>query len=404
MRILHVLPTYLPAVRYGGPIFAVHSLCRALVSRGHEIEVYTTNLDGPNSIPGSSEATVNLDGVLVRYFASNFLRRLSWAPSLAHALRENIDKFDVVHIHTVFLWPTWAAARAAKRALVPYLISPRGMLIKELVARRNRFIKSAWLNLIERSNLEQAAAVHVTSELEGKELSRFEWQLPKVVCIPNGVEAPESTNKAMLTRDIEKLIDGSPYILFLGRLSWKKGLDRLLNAFALTSYPKLVIAGTDDEGLVPKLSQMVHDLKIGDRVHFIPRTLLGADKEHLFAAAQMFILPSYSENFGNTVLEAMRRGLPVIVTPEVGAAEIVRESQAGIVVNGDPQSLSGAIEQLTKDAAAAREMGQTGKRFVSKFYGWPVVAEQMETLYESLTVPKVVNSKNIVDHQHEWSR
>jgi glycosyltransferase involved in cell wall biosynthesis len=114
---------------------------------------------------------------------------------------------------------------------------------------------------------------------------------------------------------------------------------------------------------------------------------LDADKEHLFAAAQVFILPSYSENFGNTVLEAMRRGLPVIVTPEVGAAEIVLESQAGIVANGDPRSLSHAISQLTDNAAVAREMGQTGERFVSKNYGWPVIAEQMERLYESLRNP-----------------
>jgi hypothetical protein len=105
---------------------------------------------------------------------------------------------------------------------VPYLISPRGMLVKELIARRNRFIKSAWLKLIERSNLEQAAVIHVTSELEAKELSRFEWQLPKVVSVSNGVEDPETTSRAMLSKDVEKLVDGPPYVLFLGRLSWKR--------------------------------------------------------------------------------------------------------------------------------------------------------------------------------------
>ena len=357
MRILHVVPTYLPAVRYGGPIFAVHSLCRALVSRGHEVEVYTTNVDGPNNIPGSSGATVNLDGVLVRYFACNFLRRLYWAPSLAQALREKIGGFDVAHLHSVYLWPTWVAARTARRAQVPYLVSPRGMLVKELIARRNRFIKSAWLKLIERSNLEQAAVIHVTSELEAKELSRFEWQLPKVVSVCNGVADPETTSRAMISKDVEKLVDGPPYVLFLGRLSWKKGLDRLLNAFALTNHAKLVIAGNDEEGLVPRLLQMVDDLKIAGRVHFLSRTILGADKEQLFAAAQVFILPSYSENFGNTVLEAMRRGLPVIVTPEVGAAEIVLKSQAGIVADGDPHSLSRAISQLTDNAVAARQNG-----------------------------------------------
>lgn len=385
MRILHVTPSYLPAVRYGGPIFAVHSLCRALVSRGHEVEVYTTNIDGPNNIPGVSGATVNLDGVLVRYFSSNFLRRLFWAPSLAQALRETIDKIDVVHTHSVYLWPTWAAARTARKAHVPYLISPRGMLVKELIARRNRFIKTAWLSLIERSNLEQAAAIHVTSELEAQELSQFHWHLPRVVTVSNGVDDPETNSNATLSRDIQATVNGPPYILFFGRLSWKKGLDRLLNAFALTIQGKVVIAGTDDEGLIPGLSQIVQNLKISNRVQFIPRTILGADKEKLFAAARLFILPSYSENFGNTVLEAMRRSLPVIVTPEVGAAEIVKRADGGIVVQGDPEQLSGAINLLSDDAGLAAAMGKAGQRYVLEHYGWSQIAAQMEHLYESLS-------------------
>jgi glycosyltransferase involved in cell wall biosynthesis len=395
MRILHVLPTYLPAVRYGGPVFAVHSLCRALVSRGHEIEVYTTNLDGSNNIPGISGATVKLDGVQVRYFSSNFLRRLSWAPSLAHALSEKVDSFDLVHIHSVFLWPTWAAARAARKVGVPYIISPRGMLIKELIARRNRLIKSAWLNLIEKTNLEQAAAIHVTSELEAEELSHFEWQLPKVVTISNGVDDPNSDNSANHSADVKELVNGAPYILFLGRLSWKKGLDRLLRAFALTSHGKLVIAGTDDENMIPNLSQIVQNLQIRDRVYFLPRTIVDCDKEKLFAAAQVFVLPSYSENFGNTVLEAMRRGLPVVVTPEVGAAEIVVKSHAGIVANGDPQALSQAISRLTENVAYARSMGQAGQRYVLEYYRWPTIAAQMESLYESLRFPRAMTNKNL---------
>jgi glycosyltransferase involved in cell wall biosynthesis len=188
MRILHVVPTYLPAVRYGGPIFAVHGLCRALASRGHDIEVVTTNIDGS----GKSEVPVGvpvwLDGVQVRYFSSNFLRRLSWAPSLARALKLEVSRFDVVHLHSVFVWPTWAAARLAKVANVPYLISPRGMLVKDLVRRRSRFVKAAWMTLIEKSNVERASGIHVTSELEAQELKRFKWQLPRVTMIPNGVE------------------------------------------------------------------------------------------------------------------------------------------------------------------------------------------------------------------------
>ena len=145
MRILHVIPSYLPAVRYGGPIFATHGLCKALAARGHEVQVFTTNVDGPGNSPVPVGLTVNLEGVQVRYFPCPLFRRLYWAPALGRALENEIDKFDVVHLHSVFLWPTWAAARAACKAGVPYVLSPRGMLVKELIRRRSRLAKSAWI-------------------------------------------------------------------------------------------------------------------------------------------------------------------------------------------------------------------------------------------------------------------
>src|ERR1035437_10210082 len=151
MRILHVVPTYFPAVRYGGPIFAVHGLCRALVARGHKVGVFTTNGDGAGKSAVPVGVPVTLDGVQVRYFSSDFLKRIYWAPSLARALRWEIGGFNLVYIHSVFLWPTWAAARLARKAHVPYLISPRGMLVKGLIERQSRFAKTAWINLIERS-------------------------------------------------------------------------------------------------------------------------------------------------------------------------------------------------------------------------------------------------------------
>jgi glycosyltransferase involved in cell wall biosynthesis len=387
MRILHVVPTYLPAVRYGGPIFAIHSLCRALVSRGHKVEVFTTNINGPENSAVPVGVPVTLDGIDVRYFSSGLLRRLSWAPSLKKALRREISGFDLVHLHSVFLWPTWAAARLARRSHVPYLISPRGMLVKELIERRSNLAKTAWINLIEKSNLEGASAIHVTSELERTELMRFKWRLPRIAMVPNGVDELESTAGGELSRDVLDAILDQPLVLFLGRISWKKGLDRLLKAFALTSVGKLAIVGTDDEGLVPQMQRLAEALQISDRIRFLPRTMLGCDKEQMFAAASLFVLPSYSENFGNTVLEAMRRGVPVVVTPEVGAAEIVRKAQGGIVAQGEPEQLSAAINRLIHDPTLARNLGEGGRRFVLEHYTWARVAAQMEELYESVRHP-----------------
>ena len=384
MRILHVVPTYLPAVRYGGPIFAVHGLCSALAARGHHVEVFTTSVDGPNDSAVSLGTPVVVDGVHVRYFKSSTLRRLFWSPEMGRALQRDIAGFAIVHLHSVFLWPTWAAARSARAAHVPYVMSPRGMLVKDLIKKRSKIAKSAWIRLIEKRNLERAAAIHVTSEVEAEELRRFPWRLSRVEIIPNGVDQLTVSRSAKPALDVEVIAGKQPMVLFLGRISWKKGLDRLLIALARTQLPRLAIVGPDDEGIVPHLKQLACDLDVKDRVHFLPRTVLGVDKEYLYRAAQLFVLPSHSENFGNTVLEAMQHGLPVIVTPEVGAARIVQDAKGGLVVHADAVPLSEAIQQLTEDHSLARSMGEAGRRHVAEHFGWARVSATMEALYASL--------------------
>jgi glycosyltransferase involved in cell wall biosynthesis len=385
MRILHVVPSYFPAVRYGGPIFAVHGLCRALAAQGHHVEVFTTSINGPDNSSVPIGVPVLLDGVHVMYFTSKVLRRLFWSPSLGRALRADIGSFSVVHLHSVFLWPTWAAAQLAKRAKVPYLISPHGMLVKELIARRSRLAKSVWIKFIEKNNLENASVIHVTSQLEAEELCRFGWRLPPLVTIPNGVDEIKQVRKCEISADVAQVAAQQPLVLFLGRISWKKGLDRLLNAVAVSKAAKLAIVGPDDENMLPQLTRAVEELQMGDRVTILPRTVLGADKDHLYASAKLFVLSSYSENFGMTVLEAMQHGVPVITTPEVGAAKIVLEAKAGFVVPGGPESLGGAIQQMIENVPLAQAMGEAGQRHVTDRYGWACIAEQMENVYTSLT-------------------
>jgi glycosyltransferase involved in cell wall biosynthesis len=385
MRILHVVPTYLPATRYGGPIVAVHSLCRALAARGHAVEVFTTSIDGPLDTAVPYDRPVMLDGVKVRYFASRRLRRLSYAPSLMQSLHDEISGADVVHLHSAFLWPTWRAARLSHKRRIPYVMSPRGMLVKKLIASRNRLIKSVWIALIERSNLERASAIHATSAIEAEEIRKFGWRLPRIAVVPNGVDAIEQeARQDAPAADIAALAGQQPLVLFFGRLAQVKGLDRLLRAFVHTRRGTLAIVGNDYEGLATSLSEMARQLKINDRVRIVPRTITDAEKECMFAAARVFVLPSYSESFGNVVLEAMQRRLPVIVTPEVGAAEVVKESGGGLVAGGDAQSLGAAIDRLTEDAAKSSAMGEAGRRHVSERYGWSSVAARMEALYGEL--------------------
>ncbi|HSK77900.1 MAG TPA: glycosyltransferase [Thermoanaerobaculia bacterium] len=368
MKILHVVPTYLPAWRHGGPILAVHGLCRALAERGHGVAVCTTDVHGDGRLDVPLGKPVDRDGVAVRYFPVR-LARPYWSPALGAAVAESVAGFDLVHLHSVFLWPTSAAARAAERAGVPFVVSPRGMLVPELMTGRGRWRKAAWMFLAERRTLERAAALHATSDLEAREAARLDLPLPPVFVVPNGVDLAEAPPG-----------EREPFLLFLGRVSWKKGLDRLIPALAHVPGATLRIAGNDEEGLRPQLERLAHTAGVASRVAFLG-PVEGDEKATLLGRAAVLVLPSYSENFGNVVLEAMAAGCPVAVTPEVGLAETVRETGAGIVVDGDPARLGAALAALLADRGRREEMGCRGAEAARERFGWGAVARRMEELY-----------------------
>jgi len=384
LRLLHVTPTYLPALRYGGPIRTVHALCRALAALGHDVHVFTTNVDGPDDSAVPLASPVDLEGVKVTYFPSRLLRRLYWSPSMGRALSREVAGFDAVHLHAVYLWPIWAGARAARAQRVPYVISPRGMLVPELMRRKSRWAKAAWVALIERANLESAAAIHATSAVEAGHIAGFGWRLPPIVTIPHGVDDPPAPSGAALSPDVAAAVEGGRPVLAFGRISWEKGLDRLLAALPLAPTARLVIAGDDADGHAAFLATEARRFGVADRVTILARHVDGADKEALFAAARVFAMTSLSENFGLAAFEAMRRGVPVLTTADVGMSEIVRDAGAGLVVEPAPAAIAEGLNALLVDAARSRAMGETGRALVVEQYGWPMIARRMEALYRSL--------------------
>jgi glycosyltransferase involved in cell wall biosynthesis len=382
LRLLHVVPTYLPAVRYGGPIQSVHALCRALAAQGHVTDVFTTNVDGPGDSDVPLERPVDLEGVQVTYFPSRRMRRLYWSPPMRRALFSRVADYDLVHVHAIYLWPTWTAARAARVRNVPYIVSPRGMLVPQLIQRKNRWIKQAWIRLIEKPNLERAAAVHTTSDIEAHHLGGFGWSLPKVVTIPHGVDDPPAVADVMVSPDIAAAIAGAPAVLAFGRISWEKGLDRLIAALPLVPMARVIIAGGDG-GQANALTGQARALGIADRVTVIPRHVAGADKEALFASAAAFAMTSLSENFGLAAFEAMRRGVPVLATPDVGMSEIVARARAGVIIEPSPEGIARGLETLLQDRDAGRAMGERGRELVIAEYGWNAVAARMTEVYRA---------------------
>jgi len=379
-----VVPTYLPAWRHGGPILAVHGLCKALAMRGHEVTVLTTHVHGDGTLDVPLAEPVEIDGVEVRYFPVLPPRRLYASPALGRAARDLAGSCDAVHLHSVFLGPTTAAARAAERADVPYVLSPRGMLVPAMLRARGRWRKHAWMLLAERRTIERASALHATSDLEAEEMAGLGLPLPPVCVIPNGVDPePWDGEAAALSPAVWSLLDGPPFLLFLGRLSWKKGLDRLIPALARAPEAVLAVAGNDEEEIRPELERLAREAGVAARPVFLG-PVHGPDKAALLHRTAALVLPSRSENFGNVVLEAWAAGRPVVVTPGVGLAGTVRETGGGIVAAGTPEDLGEAVRDLLAQPRTADQMGARGAEAVRERFDWAAVARDMERVYEGL--------------------
>jgi glycosyltransferase involved in cell wall biosynthesis len=240
------------------------------------------------------------------------------------------------------------------------------MLVRDLIRQKSRIVKTLWLRLLERRGFAGAAAIHFTARLEWDEAKRVGLPLPSPFVIPNGIDVPP---RLAVPRD-------SRTLLFLGRVSWKKGLDRVIEALPSLPGVRFVVAGNDEEALTPRLRALADRLGVGDRVDFTG-PVYGAAKEELLARATLFVLMSTSENFGNAVLEALAAETPVVLSAGVGVAEEVVAAGAGAI------GLD-AIGPLLADPARLAEMGRNGRNLVESRFAWPRVAQEMEEAYAAI--------------------
>jgi glycosyltransferase involved in cell wall biosynthesis len=247
------------------------------------------------------------------------------------------------------------------------------MLVRELIEQRSRAVKSAWLTWIESGTLAGARALHFTSQRELDDARALPLPLPCPFVLANGVELPAAMPEAAAPDD---------YALFLGRLSWKKRLDRLLRALRGTDI-RLVLCGPDDEGLSTRLQAQIDEWGLGMQVQLRP-AVSGTDKWELLAGARFLVLPSDNENFGNVVVESLAAGRPAVVTSGVGAGEVVRAADAGAVCDPSVESMGHAMRRLWRDRRLADAMGERGRKYVATHLTWAAVARSMADRYAAL--------------------
>lgn len=384
MRVLHATPYFAPAFIYGGPPRSVLGLCQALRLAGAEVSVVTTTANGEGELPREVTARECYDGVQVAYVARGFPRRAFRAPALTELLATRLRAVDLVHIHGCWNAFGWATARACRRAGVPFVLSPRGMLHPWSFAN-GRVRKWVSYQLAERRSLRDAAFVHATSADEASAVAALQVPAP-IVTIPNGIadEATAIRDRADEFRDRLRIPRSAFVVLFLGRLHPKKGVSLLLDAFRIASAghgdARLVLAGGGEERYVRALESSAADLIAEGRVIFTGH-VNGDDRALALASADAFALTSYSENFGLAVGEAMAAALPVIVTRGCPWPSIA-DWRAGWWVESTVDQVSAALRELFERRDEARQMGQRGRREVLQAFDWTRIGRSMLRAYE----------------------
>lgn len=380
LRILFVLPAYEPAWHLGGIVRSESTLCRNLVKLGADVTVYTTDsainrhLDVPVNQP------VDVGGVRVHYFQTDYNLRYFYSKALTKACRNTIHNYDLVYVNAVWCYPGLIACQESRKQRIPYIQVPHGSFIPYSL-RHKQLKKLIYLHLFVYRDFRMASAIRYTSEYERQmSLMQIRTRTPSFV-IPNGIDCNEFSH--LPPRDIScgvlDLLPNKRYVGFMGRLHSGKGLDLLLSAFtdAAQSLPDvhLVLAGPDD-GYEAVLRTMVQRLGLCDRVHFTG-FLNNERRLNLFSVMDLFAFVSSSENFGMVAAEAMAAGVPVLISDHVGLYPNVLSDKAGQVVSSQKDAIAQALISMLSDDAILKEMGQRAYTCAHKRYAAQQVAEQV---------------------------
>lgn len=427
-NLLHISPSYYPAFRFGGPIQSVHLLNKALVKKGVKVDVLTTNaglaqeqrkkikdkskeilrtssLDSPDrsgqAAPrrdrqGDTNGWVdsslldNADkaetsGLRVKYLDFVGYEHYNFSLQMVKEIWKVIDDYDLVHITAVWNFPVLAGALISIIKKKPYIISPRGTIYKETIELKSTSIKKIYFNLFAKQYINKASAIHFTTKDEQEKVTKYLGITAPSFVIPNGIDI---SSIALSAESKARIID-KKYILILGRIDKKKGFDILIPAFAniIKKFNDLilVIAGDDKSPYAQEVRKMVEEKKISNNIIFTGQ-VTGDDKWALYKNALMFVLPSYSENFGMSVVEAMACGCPVVISDKVGIYKEVVDNNAGIIVNTSVESVEEGILKLLNDEKLRETISHNGKAMVEKFYDIDKVADEMIEVYERIKI------------------
>ncbi|MBD1896746.1 hormogonium polysaccharide biosynthesis glycosyltransferase HpsP [Coleofasciculus sp. FACHB-129] len=399
MKILQIVPSI--SLVYGGPSQMVLGLSEALASEGVEVTVLTTNSNGdvgqpPLDVP--LDRPVEQNGYQVRYFPCSPFRRYKFSLDLLRWLAGHAAEFDLAHIHALFSPVSTAAATVARSRHLPYLMRPLGTLDPSDL-RKKKQLKQIYAALLERPNLAGAAGIHFTSSQEAKISERFGTSTPDVV-IPLGVKQPAMLPKGQARKELG-IPETQPLLLFMSRIDPKKGLNLLIPALE-----KLLEEGTDfhfvlaggnpqDPAYENKIREQLQASPLRDRTT-ITGFVTGESKTAFLQDADVFVLPSYYENFGIAVAEAMCNGTPVVISDQVYIWEEIKQVEAGWVCTCDVDSLTKQLRDSLVDASERQRRGINAQEYALKNYSWKAIAQTTIKAYKQILTSKSSSASSLI--------
>jgi glycosyltransferase involved in cell wall biosynthesis len=410
VKVLQVVLAFPPAYSYGGPAAVTYGVSKALVERGHDITVFTTDIYDANSRLAFQHNPVFMDGIKVHHFRNLSNRAahksLPIAPTMAFALRKHIESFDLIHVNEYFSFQAALVHHYAIKKSIPYVIQPHGSLVRIIETQNSKRLlrnknqpKKLFDVLFGHSILKDASKIIATSRIESDHFRDAFADLPfnKVAYLPNVVDLSNYRDLPGRGQFREKLgiDDQVKIVLFLGRINAIKNIETLLAAFskvkrAVNCPAKLVIAGPD-EGHLQALKSLAHQLEVENDVVF-PGPLYEREKLEAYVDADVFVLPSHYESFGIVALEALACGTAVIVTNKCGVSEWI-SGDVGYVVESNEEELYNALSEVLQNEQLSKKLGSNGEKLVEKEFGWDKDILTLEKLYEAVIAKKALQSE-----------
>lgn len=366
LRVLHVLPRVV--TESSGPSHTVPHLCRALSERrvNVELKVLEPLPDRELPFPATAYPTLPLPGCY----------RLGVSPKMAEAIRSAAEQVAVIHGHSLWMMPNVYPGPAARAAGCKLVISPRGTL-EPWAWQRSRWRKELLWRLGQRSTLIAADLLHATAASEYESIRSRGFAQP-VAVIPNGVDIPDELPP--------RPEQGPRTLLFLSRIHPKKQVDRLLHVWQRLepqfSDWRLSIAGPLMTQHGEKMQRLARTL--GLKAVDFPGELVGDAKWRAYEFADLFVLPTRTENFGLVIAESLAAGTPVITTKGAPWSDLLT-FRCGWWIPDSEQDLEGTLRAAMKQPRTKlTEMGLRGREWMQRDFSWRGVAGKMLTTYRWL--------------------